>query len=72
MADFKTYIGKAIQLHGSQAKLAKAAGCSQQLISQIHQGKTGVSAEMALAFEKATEGAISRHELRPDIFGGAA
>jgi len=26
---------------------------------------------MALAFEKATGAAISRHDLRPDIFGAA-
>lgn len=69
MADYRTHIEAAVELFGSQAKLAQAAGCSQQYISQLLSGKTGLSAEKALAFERATGGKISRIVLRPDIFG---
>jgi len=71
MKDFRAHIEKAIELHGSQVKLAKEAGCSQQYISWLLKDADQVSAEMALAFEKATGAAISRHDLRPDIFGAA-
>lgn len=72
MADLRTHIEQAVSLLGSQAKLANAAGCSQQYISLLLQGKTGLSAEKAIDFERATDGKISRNVLRPDIFGEAA
>ena len=72
MVDLKAHIEAAIEYHGSQAKLARAAGCSQQYISLLIQGKTGLSAEKAIDFERATDGKISRNVLRPDIFGAAA
>jgi DNA-binding transcriptional regulator YdaS (Cro superfamily) len=72
MVDLKAHIEAAIEYHGSQAKLARAAGCSQQYISLLLQGKTGLSAEKAIDFERATDGKISRSALRPDIFGAAA
>lgn len=69
--DTKEHIDRAVKVHGSQAALAKAAGCSQQYISWLLSRDVKVSAEMALAFERATEGEVSRHDLRPDIFGNA-
>ncbi|TGP29091.1 MULTISPECIES: YdaS family helix-turn-helix protein [unclassified Mesorhizobium] len=71
MADIRTHIERAVLLLGSQAKLAHAAGCSQQYISLLLQGKTGLSAEKAIDFERATDGAVSKSQLRPDIFGAA-
>jgi DNA-binding transcriptional regulator YdaS (Cro superfamily) len=71
MQDVNPLIDKAIKYHGSQAKLAAAMGCSQQLISQLLRSNS-ITAEMALRIEKATEGEIKRHELRPDIWESAA
>ena len=65
------HIKRAIDLHGSQARLAKAMGCSQQQIAYLLRAKT-ISAKMAKALDEATAGEVSRHALRPDIFGPAA
>jgi DNA-binding transcriptional regulator YdaS (Cro superfamily) len=72
MPNVSKLIEKAVTTYGSQAKLAAAAGCSQQLISQLLKGEVGVTAETALKIDAATNGAISKRELRPDIFGEAA
>jgi DNA-binding transcriptional regulator YdaS (Cro superfamily) len=69
MPNIQKHIGNAIERLGSQAKLASKAGCSQQLISQLLKGEIGVTAEMAMKIDKATGGAVSKHDLRPDIFG---
>lgn len=64
----KKHIERAVKHHGSQAKLAEAIGCSQQQISYLLKAK-GITADMALKVDAATDGAVSKHELRPDIFG---
>lgn len=71
MTQFRPHIERAIAIHGSQVKLAKEAGCSQQFISWLLKDAEQISVEMALAFERATGGQVSRHDLRPDIFGEA-
>ena len=71
MSDFRHLVARAIGLKGSQQKLAEAAGCSQQQISYLMKEAAGISAEMALKVERATDGLISRHDLRPDIYGPA-
>lgn len=68
MSDFRPHIERAIAIHGSQAKLAKEAGCSQQYISWLLKEADQISAEMSIAFERATRGAVSRQQLRPDLF----
>ena len=68
MNEIKPHIERAIQHHGSQAKLAEVMGCSQQQISYLLKAK-GITAEMAMRLHDATLGAVSKHELRPDIFG---
>jgi len=61
-------LAAAVTIAGSQGKLGKAAGFSQNAI--WHATRVGrVSAELALGIERATLGAISRHKLRPDLFG---
>lgn len=69
MSKFRKHIVRAVELCGSQVKLAKRAGCSQQYISWLLKDADKISAEMALSIEKATDGAVSRNDLRPDIFG---
>lgn len=71
MPDVQTFIKRAVDRLGSQAKLASAAGCSQQLISQLLNGDVGITAETAIKIDKATGGAVSKRDLRPDIFGAA-
>lgn len=68
MGTFKQHVERAISLKGSQAKLASDMGCSQQYISWLLKEADQVSAEKAIAFELATDGAVKRYELRPDIF----
>jgi DNA-binding transcriptional regulator YdaS (Cro superfamily) len=61
---------RAIKAAGNQEKLAAKIGASQQLVSYwLKKGKRGVPAEYVLPIEAAT--GISRHDLRPDIYGAA-
>lgn len=62
---------RAVALAGSESKLSRATGYSQPAINKARR-KGRVSAELAIAIERATKGAVSRHELRPDLFGAGA
>ena len=65
-----TAINKAIEYYGSQAALARACGVSQMAVSKWT--RHGVPPERALQIEKLTDGAVTRQDLRPDLFGLAA
>lgn len=69
MTAFRTHVERAIEIKGSQAKLAADVGCSQQYISWLLTEAKRISAEKSMAFEKATGGRVSRFDLRPDLFG---
>jgi DNA-binding transcriptional regulator YdaS (Cro superfamily) len=56
----------------TQDEFAKAAGVSQGLISQWLSGTTSITAENAVKIERITKGAVTRQELRPDIFNEIA
>ncbi len=61
-------LARAVALAGSQSRLSRATGYSQPAINKAcRRGR--VSAELAIAIEHATAGAVSRAELRPDLFG---
>lgn len=65
----KTPIHRAIAIAGSQSRLAALAGVSQQAIGKLALGTSRrPSAELAIAIERATNGAVTRHDLRPDIY----
>ena len=67
MSDISDVLQEAIELVGTQAKLGKAAGCSQNAIH--HAKKKGrVTADMAVGIERATNGEIPRWRLRPDLW----
>lgn len=66
MSTLTQHVKAAVKLHGSQAKLAAAMGCTQQQISYLLKAKS-ISAEMAIALDRATEGKVSRFDLRPDL-----
>lgn len=59
-------IEKAISILGSQAKLADACGVKQPSIWQAKDTER-CSAELAMAIEQATGGAVTAIELRPDL-----
>ena len=51
--------------------MAERLGVSHQFINQICQGIKKLPPKDVLTVEKATDGKVTRHELRPDIFGEA-
>lgn len=63
----KSGIEKAVHLVGSQSELARRLAISPQAVQQwVRSGR--VPSERALAIERATGGAVHRHELRPDLY----
>jgi DNA-binding transcriptional regulator YdaS (Cro superfamily) len=58
---------RAIEIAGSEHRLAKAIGFSQHAVWHARQ-KGRPSAEMAVAIDRFTKGEISRRDLRPDLF----
>ena len=59
---------RAVDIVGTQTALAKACGVKQQHVWKWLHRCPRVPAEHVLAIEKATNGAVSRHDLRPDIY----
>ena len=59
---------RAISHLGSQSALARAIGVKQQNVWGWLNGSQRVPAEYAIPIEKATNGHVSRHEIRPDIY----
>ena len=53
----------------SQRLLAEKLGVTPALVSQWLSGETRITAERAVQIDQTTNGAVSRSELRPDIFG---
>ncbi len=58
---------RAIQYFGSQAKLAKALGVVPMAVHNWK--KRGLPIAWAPEIERATNGLVTRQDLRPDIFG---
>jgi DNA-binding transcriptional regulator YdaS (Cro superfamily) len=63
---------RAIKFFGTQALLARSIACSQQYVSWVLRGEGKLSAEAAVAIDRATSGVIQKHELRPDLFEAPA
>ena len=59
-------VGKAVAIVGSQSALARALGVSPQAVNQWLKSK--VPAERVLDIEFATNGQVTRHDLRPDLY----
>jgi len=61
-------IEKTISLFGSQRAFGEAIGVRQQHVCYwLHKSKK-IPPEYVLAIERATNGEVTRHELRPDIY----
>ncbi|MBA2589368.1 MAG: helix-turn-helix domain-containing protein [Alphaproteobacteria bacterium] len=58
----------AIAQLGSQVAVARVAGVSPQAVSEIVRRGRRVPAEWCRAIEQATGGAVSPHDLRPDLY----
>jgi DNA-binding transcriptional regulator YdaS (Cro superfamily) len=59
---------RAVEIAGGQSKLARLIEVSQQnLWWWLHKTKR-VPAEYVLPIERATHGAVTRYELRPDLY----
>lgn len=63
-------IADAVNAVGGQVQLAKLLEVNPSLISQWVTGRLQVAARHCLAIEAAT--GVSRHDLRPDVFGPPA
>lgn len=58
---------------GGQSALAGKIGVRQSTLWHwLNRAKRGAPAEFVPAIEAATGGEVSRHELRPDVFGPAS
>lgn len=72
MTNPKPLIQKAIDIAGSQKALAEALNLSQQGVSWLLNDAPTVKAEYAVAIDALTQGQVSKHDLRPDLFGDTA
>lgn len=61
-------IAQAIDLAGSQSKLAELTGVSQQHISKLLRNKQRLSADLAIKIEAATGFRVSRSQLCPQFW----
>lgn len=64
----KTPLERAIDAVGSQAAMAKALGVKPQHVWNWLNRDNRIPAEQVLPMEAATQGKVSRHELRPDLY----
>lgn len=59
-------IQRAVEQLGSQATLASALGIKQPTVSEWARGERPIPIERCPEIEKATGGAVTRRDLRPD------
>lgn len=57
---------------GAQIEMAQYLGITETWLSLLVHGKRRPSAILAVKIESATDGLVTRHELRPDLFEVAA
>ncbi|MCP3899549.1 MAG: helix-turn-helix domain-containing protein [Desulfobacteraceae bacterium] len=62
------YIKKAIQICGGQTALAEKIGVTQPAVHKWLNGLALVDPKHAIPIEKATNGQVTRHQIRPDIY----
>lgn len=72
MAEWKDHLQRAIEHFGSQPGLARAIGCSQSKISWLLIKAEKIDAEDAVAIERATDGVVTKSDLRPDLWPTSA
>lgn len=65
------HIKKAVEIIGSQRALADQLGIRPVQVFKWYHGNSAVPAIRCAAIEAATNGAVTRYDLRPDVFGEA-
>lgn len=65
---YQQAIHQACEQLGSQAGLAKAIDVAPAIVHQWRSGVRPVPVQHCLAIERATNGAVTRRDLRPDDF----
>ena len=58
----------ATEPHGAKQEMAKYLGITTTWMSLLLSGKRVPSAKLSAALERATQGLVTRRELRPDLF----
>lgn len=56
----------------TQTRLASLIGVEAAVVCRFESGERRITAERAIAIDRATDGCIPRAVLRPDIFGADA
>lgn len=64
-------IDRARTLSGGTVALARKVGVRPATVSEWVSGRRPVPAERCLSIERATNGSVTRYDLRPDVFGEA-
>jgi len=64
----KRHLKRAVKICGGQSALARIVGTKQQNVWNWINRDARVPAEHVINIELATDGAVSRHNLRPDIY----
>jgi DNA-binding transcriptional regulator YdaS (Cro superfamily) len=64
-----TPIERAIEKAGGLTELARRLGVATPQVVSNWRGRGSVPPEYCIPIEEATERAVTRHELRPDVFG---
>ena len=54
--------------HLTFTEAAGALGCTSQYLSRVARGERQASPRLTLRIEEWSHGAVSRHELRPDVY----
>ena len=54
---------------GAKIEMARYLGISAEWMSKLISGKATPSASLSKAIEEATQGLVTRKDLRPDLFG---
>lgn len=65
---FRAGLRQAVEIAGGQTELGRRSGIPQQTIWWLLTTARKMSAEDAVAIDRATEGRVSKHSLRPDLF----
>lgn len=64
-----TAIQRACEILGGQVALARALGVTPQFVNQLVRANRSVPAHHCRTIEDATDGRVTRYQLRPDVFG---
>jgi DNA-binding transcriptional regulator YdaS (Cro superfamily) len=68
MNQAKTPVVRACEIVGSQAELARLLQVTPAMVNQLVKGARPVPLEHCLSIETATNGQVTRQEMRPDDF----